>query len=308
MLTYVPKNTGLRRQVPHHRREGQAQRARASARARATSPCARRPARRCSASRRRRWPCSIARSCRTTSRCGRCRCASRTPIGPAWRRCSSPCRRRGVTFKAVPDAEAPGHPTSSSSPASRTSSGHDDREAVAALSAAGPDRPAGQRQDGRGALLPRAGPRRRASTRSRRWSTTRWPTRPSVRIATVDISEREAGGPAREQPRRGAAGREGSGGPARPRQPALRRRAAADAIDGRAVQQGADQGAALLLRRLPGEGRDADGDAVAAERRQAAGRGAAGAGARPMPRAGFRRSAGSRSTRSSPGPTSCASP
>ena len=83
------------------------------------SPCARRPARRCSASRRRRWPCSIAPSCRTTSRCGRCRCAFPTPIGPAWRRCSSPWRRPGWRSGRCRSGSS-WNPTSSSSPASRT--------------------------------------------------------------------------------------------------------------------------------------------------------------------------------------------
>ena len=104
---------------------------------------------------------------------------SRAPIGPGWRRCSSrvPTSRRDVP--AIAGAEAPTTSDFIVLARIKDSSGTGaSRRCQPALPAAGPDRPAGQHQDGRGALLPRAGPRARASTRSRRSSTTRWPTRP----------------------------------------------------------------------------------------------------------------------------------
>ena len=177
VLTYVPKNTGLRRQVPHHRREGEAQR-------------------RC-ASRSRKGYFAV-------------RAPSGAPVlgfeAPAMAVLDRPKLPNDFPVRALslrfPDADRPGlAPVLVTVPTAgvafkalperkllesdfivlariKDSSGTDDREDVAALSAAGPDRPAGQHQDAARCSSTASRCSARASTRSRRWSTTRWPTRP----------------------------------------------------------------------------------------------------------------------------------
>ena len=183
VLTYVPKNTDFDGKFRTHRRQGEAVgRARALAQGLlrgATPP----PARRCSTTRRRRWPRS-----------------SRTPVPNAFPVRALPLRfpeagRPGLApvlvtraderhhVPAVPRTRRPTRPTSSSSSGSRTTTGQvldkmsQRYRAATARSSSSTSARTGEVLFYREPVLDPG-----TSTRSRRWSTTRWPTRPSVRF------------------------------------------------------------------------------------------------------------------------------